>query len=662
MIVLQLSGGLGNQMFQIAMAWRLAAEGKRVAIDDATAYREMGEKARPLQLADAFGITYERASREDISRLRDESPKLQDKVRRRLFGRKLREVHDRDFVYDASLLSLDEVYLAGTFQCPAYFAPIREKVRKNFAFTKAARKAPPAVQAMAEQIRKTGNSCSVHLRFGDYLEKADVYGGICTKAYYEAALRRVLAKRGKATFFVFSNDEEKAASWIREEEKQFPSAGASFVPVTGNDEAHGYLDLYLMTLTRDHVIANSSFSWWGAYLGEKPDGLVIAPALWIHEPDGSELQRRDIYTKGMILLTPRGEEADELIGREPGEYPLVSVITACYNIAPYAARAIHSLTGQTLRNLEILAVDDGSTDETGKILEALAKEDPRIKVIHKENGGLSDCRNAGLAAARGRYIGYLDGDDWADPRMFETLVRGCLLTGAGMAALRYLPVEEGDRAVRDPDLPVSSILRESTLLEPGAAAGLWIDSSLRGPEEEPYLANSVWSKLFRRDVCEGISFVKGKNSEDILYTAKTLLRTDALLYVPRPLYHYTVSRAGSIMSGKTGERRVRDEIPFWQEQIRLFAQAGRQDLADRARFSLERRLLYYITDMQGSEAAAPYRKELEELLLKDPEADRLCRDPKAGAKGDRLRVCLYRKNPRLYFWIDRMRTRRNGGS
>ncbi|MGN1022924.1 MAG: hypothetical protein ACI4OJ_05450, partial [Lachnospiraceae bacterium] len=225
-----------------------------------------------------------------------------------------------------------------------------------------------------------------------------------------------------------------------------------------------------------------------------------------------------------------------------------------------------------------------------------------------------------------------------------------------------LPVEEGDAAVRDPDLSTSAILRESTLLEPGAAAGLWIDSSLRGPEEEPYIANSVWSKLFRRDVCEGISFVKGKNSEDILYTAKTLLRTDALLYVPRPLYHYTVSRAGSIMSGKTGERRVRDEIPFWQEQIRLFSQAGRQDLADRARFSLERRLLYYITDMQGSESAAPYRKELEELLQKDPEADRLCKDPKAGARSDRLRVMLYRKSPRLYFWIDRMRTRRNGGS
>ncbi|MGN1023036.1 MAG: alpha-1,2-fucosyltransferase, partial [Lachnospiraceae bacterium] len=331
MIVLQLSGGLGNQMFQIAMAWRLASEGKQVTLDDATAYREMGEKARPLQLADAFGITYPKASREDISRLRDESPKLMDRVRRRLFGRKLREVRDRDFVYDASLLSLGEVYLAGTFQCPAYFTPIREKVRENFVFTKTAREASPAVQAMAERIQKAGNSCSVHLRFGDYLEKASVYGGICTKAYYEAALRRVLAARGGAVFFVFSNDEEKAASWIREEEAQFQSAGASFVLVTGNDENHGYLDLYLMTLTKDHVIANSSFSWWGAYLGEKPGSLVIAPSIWIHEPDGSELQRRDIYTKEMILLTPRGEDADELIGKEPGETPLVSVITACYN-------------------------------------------------------------------------------------------------------------------------------------------------------------------------------------------------------------------------------------------------------------------------------------------------------------------------------------------
>lgn len=665
MIVLQLSGGLGNQMFQIAMAWRLEQEGKTVTIDDTTAYRQMGERARNLQLSPAFGITYKRADRADIIRLRDESPKLSDKIRRNLLGRKLREVRDEDFVYDKGLLALDEVYLTGTFQCPAYFAPIADLVRQRFTFPEGIEDQSETVRAYAERIREAENSCSIHLRFGDYLEKESVYGGICTDAYYDAGVRRVLAAHPNTAFFVFSNDAQRAKAWIREEKARLASSGTGspcFVPVTGNDEDHGYRDLYLMTMTSDHVIANSSFSWWGAYLGKKKDSILIAPALWIHEPDGSELRRTDIYLPEMIRLNRDGEEAEALLQRDPADHPLVSVIVACYNIRPYVTRAIRSLTGQTLKNLEILAVDDGSTDGTGEILDALSKEDGRIRVIHKENGGLSDCRNAGLALARGQYLGYLDGDDWADPRMFETLARGLVVSGAGMAALRYLPEREKEETKKAPEGTAEALLRRSELLSPHDGALLWIDSSLKGPEEKRYLANSVWSKLFRRDVCAGISFEKGKNSEDILYTAKTLLRTDALLYIPAPLYHYLVSRTGSIMNEKTGRRRVCDEIPFWQEQVRLFAEKGWKDLADRAQFSLERRLLYYITDMQESPKAAPYRKALEELLLADSEAERLCRDRRAGSRGDRMRVALYRKSPKLYFALDRLRKGERAGS
>ena len=662
MIVLQLSGGLGNQMFQIAMAWRLEQEGKSVTIDDTTAYRQMGEGARNLQLFSAFGITYPKAERADLVRLRDESPKLSDKIRRKLFGRNLKEVRDEDFVFDKRLLTLDEVYLTGTFQCPAYFAPIAPIVRERFSFPEGIEEQAEAVRAYANQIREAERSCSIHLRFGDYLTKAAVYGGICTDAYYDAAIRRILSVHPDTVFFVFSNDADRADAWIQEERKRLGEISPRFVLITGNDEDHGYLDLYLMTLTEDHVIANSSFSWWGAYLGKKQDSILIAPALWIHEKDGTELRRTDVYLPEMIRLTGDGEDAEELIRRDPGDRPLVSVIVACYNIRPYVTKAIRSLTGQTLQNLEILAVDDGSTDGTGDLLDAMAEEDTRIRVLHKKNGGLSDCRNAGLHAARGRYIGYLDGDDWADPRMFETLVRGCLISGAGMAALRYLPEKEGDPAGTVPEGSAEALLRDSTVLSGRDAAALWIDSSLKGPEEERFIANSVWSKLFRRDVCAGITFARGKNSEDILYTAKTLIQSSHLLYIPAPLYHYLISRTGSIMNEKTGQRRVSDEIPFWQEQIRLFQEAGWSDLADRAQFSLERRLLYYITDMQESREAAPYRKELEELLLKDKEAARLCRDRSAGSRGDRMRVALYRRSPKLYFALDRMRKGERAGS
>ena len=91
---------------------------------------------------------------------------------------------------------------------------------------------------------------------------------------------------------------------------------------------------------------------------------------------------------------------------------LVSVIVAVYNIEEYLPRCVDSILAQTYRNLEIILVDDGSKDQSGSICDSYAEKDRRIKVIHKKNGGLSDARNAGMDAATGEYIGFVDGDDW----------------------------------------------------------------------------------------------------------------------------------------------------------------------------------------------------------------------------------------------------------
>ena len=102
--------------------------------------------------------------------------------------------------------------------------------------------------------------------------------------------------------------------------------------------------------------------------------------------------------------------------------PLISVIVPVYKVEQYLDRCVQSIVDQTWKNLEIILVDDGSPDGCARMCDEWARRDARIRVIHKENGGLSDARNAGMAAATGESIGFVDGDDWIEPDMYRLLV------------------------------------------------------------------------------------------------------------------------------------------------------------------------------------------------------------------------------------------------
>ena len=104
---------------------------------------------------------------------------------------------------------------------------------------------------------------------------------------------------------------------------------------------------------------------------------------------------------------------------------LISVVVTAYNIEKYLPRCLDSLIAQTYQKLEIIVVDDGSTDRTGQICDRYAAECSHLSVIHKENGGPSAARNAGVKIAKGDYIGYVDGDDWVEPDMYEEMLRAC---------------------------------------------------------------------------------------------------------------------------------------------------------------------------------------------------------------------------------------------
>lgn len=295
MIIIRMTGGLGNQMFQYALYLKLRAMGKEVKMDDFTEYE--GREARPLSLW-AFGIEYDRASREELCRMTDGFLDPVSRIRRKLFGRKSLEYMEKDCNFDPEILNRDPAYLTGYFQSEKYFADIEEEVRQAFRFSERIWEGIPSqllerIRSYEQQI-KTAMAVSVHIRRGDYLQNEEAYGGICTEQYYKTAIEYVGKRQQDASFFVFTNDPDYAGEWIL---KNFGQEKERFVLIEGTQEENGYLDLYLMSLCRHHILANSSFSWWGAYLNPSREKMVIVPHKWF----GNQ-ECRDIYMENMIRI------------------------------------------------------------------------------------------------------------------------------------------------------------------------------------------------------------------------------------------------------------------------------------------------------------------------------------------------------------------------
>lgn len=298
MNIIRMTGGLGNQMFQYALYLKLKNLGRQVKMDDVTEYEN--RDARPIMLW-CFDLSYSRASGEEINRLTDGFLKLSHRIRRKLFGRKSLEYQEQSCNFDEQVLLREPAYLTGYFQSERYFKDIEKQVREAFSFSDKIWKEADA--KTAEKIRDFQRqidhslSVSVHIRRGDYTENEAVYGNICTDAYYKKAIKFFKEKYPGACFFIFSNEPEWAEKWIKDQYGEEPG----FTVIEGTDENTGYLDLFLMSRCRHHIVANSSFSWWGAWLNPNADKTVIAPSKWFNNQEC-----RDIYTDEMLKITPEG--------------------------------------------------------------------------------------------------------------------------------------------------------------------------------------------------------------------------------------------------------------------------------------------------------------------------------------------------------------------
>lgn len=268
--------------------------------------------------------------------------------------------------------------------------------------------------------------------------------------------------------------------------------------------------------------------------------------------------------------------------------PLVSVIVPIYNVEKYLDRAVESIVSQTYGNLEIILVDDGSTDSSAVICDRWQEQDSRIRVIHKENGGLSDARNAGLDIATGEYIVFVDSDDFLADLFVEVLWNQLSETDSDVAFCTYQVVEGEERPEFCPPAreQISCFDREGLLL--GMYDALQPDAT--------YFIVS-WNKLYRSSLWEGIRFPKGRIHEDEATTYRIFDRTARGVFVRCPLYGY-FSAPASITRDRFSIRRL-DWMKALSDRIDFFEQKGEMQMvipAMRARADASIRYYYRLRD------------------------------------------------------------------
>jgi hypothetical protein len=277
MIITQLTGGLGNQMFQYAAGRCLAYSLNTELKLDISLFRQ--DKLRDYDLS-VFSITEAFAADADLNRVRYPLPRTIKNPAKLLKwvihnDAPIRFVKERQFHFDPAFFTIkDNVYLEGYWQSEKYFKKIEPLIRKEFRF----RNTPGAqVQELSERIRE-GNAISMHIRRADFVTNpsANATHGACSVGYYQKAIEKISHLAKDPRFWIFSDD----PAWVKKNISiDFPSYCIS------DHHLKNYEDMYLMSCCRHHIIANSSFSWWGAYLGSYPEKIVIAPERWFKKTD-----------------------------------------------------------------------------------------------------------------------------------------------------------------------------------------------------------------------------------------------------------------------------------------------------------------------------------------------------------------------------------------
>ena len=275
---------------------------------------------------------------------------------------------------------------------------------------------------------------------------------------------------------------------------------------------------------------------------------------------------------------------------------MVSVILPVYNTEKYLAEAVGSVLSQTYADWELIAVDDGSTDGSGRLLDELASRDPRIHVYHTENRGLSAARNFGLGKMSGSVVQFLDSDDWLAP-----------------AAL-----EETAAALKDPDVDMVIFdafytgmgmnFHEKQAVPPGIYDSRYILEELSRPGIPPY----AWNKPCRSKLYRGVEFPEGEKWEDVATTFYPVSRAKKIAVLGKPLYYYR-QREDAITKKAAADHSIY-RWRFLQYRRRYeFLKKNDPSIADAARLSVLKNGLFYY-GYEGGSLSGKARRELYDYL------------------------------------------------
>jgi glycosyltransferase involved in cell wall biosynthesis len=431
-IVVRLTGGLGNQIFTVAAGLGISRLHNLPLVLDASAFAVTRE-IRSDSLA-CYDLPFER-----IARATSRGATVQLVVQ----GSRttVPSFEEDGYRFDPKLVELcvDGGYITGYFQSPKYFDAVKDEVVSLFR-DKVVHEAGGA--ALKRQISEC-NSVGVHVRRGDYLKTpAYEFHGLCETEYFRRAIELMRERQTAPRFFVFSDDPD----WCS---KNFNDPDVIVASGARTPNA----DLDLLASCKHHILSNSSFSWWGAYLARHPKQAVIAPGPW--------------YTR--VPLAPDLIPANwQLLHRSSGEAwsiwedrvrsTRVSVVVPSHRRIKPLNEAVQSALLQTHENLDITIVLSAATDDVKAEAGRLAQENGRVHVVTAPTAGLAIARNTGIRASTDEWIAILDDDDVWHPDKLRTQLTAALVfdqdavscehsfSGPGLEKFKYPP---GNLSLRD---------------------------------------------------------------------------------------------------------------------------------------------------------------------------------------------------------------------
>lgn len=247
---------------------------------------------------------------------------------------------------------------------------------------------------------------------------------------------------------------------------------------------------------------------------------------------------------------------------------LISIIVPIYKIEDYLEKCVNSISDQTYRNLEIILVDDGSPDQCGEICERMKEKDSRIKVLHKVNGGLSDARNAGIKAANGKYIAFVDGDDYVHKDYIKNMYKAIIEENADVSLCSFTVIEGNHvlkvEKVSDKKCSMDgSELLKKVLTDTG------------------YKYVVAWNKLYKSELFQKHLFAKGKIYEDEYINFELFWDVKKVTLIPDDLYYY-IRRQGSIQGSSMTWDKILTKQEIHHKRIAFYREKKADDLMQRS--------------------------------------------------------------------------------